>query len=414
MKKKLGKRLSAVLTAGILTAQMAVTVGAAGAVNTPVDGTTTTFNKYLVMDEGANVPNTTFSYTIETGATVAATGTTPEVRAGSDATGTPTIGAAAFSSGDPTGTSAAKLAADDDPALTGSQKYAKKTVTVNFTSVSFPYPGIYRYIITEGTASNPKGITNDAINPRYLDVYIQDADGNGTLSVQGYRLHNNTSVAVKSNGNYAGGRAASGKDTGFDNTYDTKNLTISKTVTGNQGDRGEYFPFTITINGANPSTVYTVDLTKADPSAAVKSQTGVTTAETNPGTQTSDAAGNLTCTYYLKADQSVVIKGIPAGATYTVTEGVLSAEGYTTSYKVTNTDTAEVINDTATGTAYADGSFAVPGKDVNQTAAFTNDRAGTVPTGLFYDMAPYIFMVVIAIASVMIFFFGKRNKKHHA
>ena len=51
--------LSAVLMAGAI-----MNAVPAFAATTPVAGTTTTFDKYLVMKKNANVPNATFSYTV--------------------------------------------------------------------------------------------------------------------------------------------------------------------------------------------------------------------------------------------------------------------------------------------------------------------------------------------------------------
>ena len=52
----------------LMTSFTAVPISAdAAQKNTPVRGGETGFDKYLVMDEGANVPNVTFEYTFSSG-----------------------------------------------------------------------------------------------------------------------------------------------------------------------------------------------------------------------------------------------------------------------------------------------------------------------------------------------------------
>ena len=61
--------------------------------------TTTTFDKYLVLNQDANVPNVTFTFSIAAGAALDATSTTPRIEAG---IGTPVIGSATFGPTDTT------------------------------------------------------------------------------------------------------------------------------------------------------------------------------------------------------------------------------------------------------------------------------------------------------------------------
>ena len=74
MNKKFSKFLAAGLTTVICLASAVVPVFAAGSNYSETIGTKTgiekytTFDKYLVMDEGANVPNVEFAYAITAGA----------------------------------------------------------------------------------------------------------------------------------------------------------------------------------------------------------------------------------------------------------------------------------------------------------------------------------------------------------
>ena len=62
------KRLSAILIAVLLCALLLAPAAAyADNTYTAVEGTSTTFNKYLIMDAGDNVPNVSFSFSVAPG-----------------------------------------------------------------------------------------------------------------------------------------------------------------------------------------------------------------------------------------------------------------------------------------------------------------------------------------------------------
>ena len=106
----------------------------------PVTGAEISFDKYLVMDQEANVPNQTFQFTIEPGAGVAAEDSRLRVQGGDadSVSGQPTIARdqAKFQVGDPTYTTPQDLTANGTQAATQKkdpvqlekgQKYAKKS-----------------------------------------------------------------------------------------------------------------------------------------------------------------------------------------------------------------------------------------------------------------------------------------------
>ena len=132
----------------------------------------------------------------------------------------------------------------------------------------------------------------------------------------------------------------------------TGTLIVIKTVTGNEGDKNQYFTFTVTLKMPE----ITVDAL----AAPITNATPDTSAAPTPVTET---YGGVTftdgvATFTLKHNESKTIKDIPAGYTYTVTES--GNDGYT----VTKTgDTGTIVG----------------GKTV--TAAFTNDKqSSATPT----------------------------------
>lgn len=329
-----------------------------------VTGGTTTFNKYLVMDENANVPNVTFGFTITAGTAAAGDGSTLPIYAG---IGSPTVSEAVFSAEDNT--------TPGMPANRGATgyKYATDEVTVDFSSVSFDSPGIYRYIITE-TASNAAGIIYDTPDTRTLDVYVQYGE-NDDLTVVNSLL-------------YKGDVSNDNKSDGFTNKYTTYDLTLKKKVTGNQGDRDKYFKFTVSISEAVAGTVYKVDRANAYANPTVDGEP-----KTNPESLMVGAGGTISGTFYLKNGQFIVIQGLTSDTKYTISEEDYSTDGYSTSWQIdSGTQNARVDTGSQTmGTA-------------NHTVTFTNSKSGTVPTGILLETGPYLIMggvVVVALVALV-------------
>lgn len=371
MGNKIKKLMAFAITGAMFVAMFAMPVAAATNY-TPVAGTSTTFKKYLVVDSDARIPSTTFNFSIAAGTAIpASSGSSMEVLAG---VGTPTITAdqASFSNSDTTYSTA--QSGDIDIAKTGklgsNQKYAKKNVTVNFSSVNFPEPGVYRYVITETAATAAQtamGISNDADTDRILDVYVTD-DGNGALVVSGYVMHDNATPAPKVGDDYgtedvgAAGDALEDKNDGFTNSLESHDLTVSKDVSGNQASRDKYFALTVALSNLNAGDVYDVDLSDADATSGSNAATIAANAnKTNAATITAGNDGTATATFYLQHGQSVKVTGLPKDATYTVTEN------------------AEDYKSTADGKVNS-GANAVMSAD--RSAGFLNTRDGLIPTGI--------------------------------
>ena len=80
--------------------------------------------------------------------------------------------------------------------LTTGKQYSKDKVTVDFSSVNFTEPGIYRYIITElpveGAESVYYDIEQNGSGKKVIDVYVVD-NPEGQLDIANYVLHNTES-----------------------------------------------------------------------------------------------------------------------------------------------------------------------------------------------------------------------------
>ena len=388
---------------------------------TTIEGTkTTTFDKFLVMDKQANVPNATFTYAVTAGNAKAydVAGKKFQVLAGVDAdkitmAGVGAADAAAnsivFKQGDGSDThdtTKDEYVKDID---TAKQKYALKTATLDFSAVQFTEPGVYRYIITEDGTN--QGITNDTDLTRVLDVYVNDAsaDVDGTftkkLTIAGYVLHSNVDdepdVAAGENFGSTGAYTDK-KSQGFTNSYDTSDLTLRKQVTGNQASRDKYFEFTLNIDKAQPNTKYDVVIDEADATSKANAATIEANAgKTNVTSITTDAAGKATQKFYLQHGQQVTVQGLAKDTTYAVTEN-------TEDYKSTaNTAAAPVVEIKAdTDSAEVNGTIA--SKDL--TTGYLNTRDGVIPTGVIMAVAPFAVVTLLGGAGVVTMMM-KKNKK---
>ena len=212
--------------------------------------------------------------------------------------------------------------------------------------------GVYQYTLKE-TPGNLAGVTYDNTE-YYLKVTVINQDGQ---KVRVAALHK--------------GSASGNKENSLENTYTAGALQITKTVDGNLGDKTKYFEFTVKLTGMGES---------------VYADSYNVTGSSYTGNPTTIAIGTET-TFKLKDGDTIKIANLPAGVKYEVTE--TEAEGYTTT-KTADTGTIE-------------GSVA--------TAAFTNTKNGEVDTGIRLDSLPYLMMLAIAGAGLVVLVARKRGMR---
>ena len=421
MKKNAVKgSLGAIALASVMTMSMGTPVFA-GKVDpkpgydTVIGGTkTTAFDKYLVMDEEAEVPNASFTYAVTAGKAKAydVAGKKFEVLAGVDAdkvtmagVGTETANTITYKPGDATLNDENALVKDYD---NGTEKYAKKTATLDFSACRFTEPGIYRYIVTESGTN--QAVTNDADATRVVDVYVMNDDSDdgydyecGKLKIAGYVLHSNADdapdVSLGENHGSAGSYAGT-KSQGFTNSYDTSDIIIGKKVSGNQASRDKYFEFTVSITDAVPGTVYHVDLFGA-PSTTPSNAATITANEgkTNPRTLTVGADGTVTAKFYLAHYQEIQINGVAKGSKYKVTE---NAEDYKST----------ALNDVYHAPARALIPVVAPSGTIASEDIMTgylNTRDGVIPTGVIMTVAPFAAVTLLGGVGAVTMVMKKRK-----
>lgn len=318
------KKLFAVLLATVTMLCMGTTAFAAEGDAANTDATSVTITKkYVAANEGTISPAETFTLT-QQGNGVVEDG---------EAASAPALGAV-------TGAVFAEGAAAKNGAT------AKITVNLpEYTSV-----GVYTYTLKE-TDNKTAGVTYYSKDIKLVVTVIQGEDGK--LRVAG--VHTEDDGQMKSDE--------------ITNIYSAGTLKVSKTVTGNLGDRDKYFTFQVTLTGEQ-------DKNYADSYAV----TGGSYKENPTTVKVGEPA-----VFHLKHGDTISISNLPYGVTYTVTE--TAEEGYTT----------EKSGDS--------GSIS----SAEATAAFTNTKEGDIDTGIKLDSLPYILVFAGALALAVIMVIRKRR-----
>ena len=327
-------------------------------------------------------------------------------------------GGTTYTEGELNLTNAVKLTTADNGAAN------KFKIKVDFSAVNWTGAGVYRYKITESTASGAKaaaGITDGGIpETLYMDVYVMDKTGGG-YEVYGYVCFKENNdidgtstdslkAVQKTEGFVTGDTDGNGKtdpDEEADKYY-TFNLEISKTLTGDQAMNSHKFPFSVTFTNATVTanillgqeTTTGGGITATAPAAAGVSSLSVT---------------NLA----LANGAKVKYIGIPVGVTAATTVAVYETNDvtgtfYQSGYAVdgtaggrkvigwTNADNRSNTATLSTVTANAD-------DDTSHTIAFTNVLQQISPTGYVTRYAPYGLILIAGIALLVI---ARKHRKN--
>ncbi len=338
------------------------TVAAEGEIKLPVAENTITFDKKIYLDANENVPNATINYKLE-GRDASGDENDPTSEKGALAAlgyrnvenGTATL------SDLPTDLST-KFTTDDDKDVKedgNGQRSITKTCTIDAGDLAkkATKPTVYTYTLSESTTDG--FITAKEGDTRKLNIYV------------GYNESNKLAVLYSTLAKTDGTKV-----TGFENNYltsdneATKAFKVTKKVTGNQGDKTASFGFTVTIKKQySKVTVYYPDGTKAESSAP--NDSNVVTVNTK-----------------LKDGQSLTVKGLTQGAEYGVDEDKedKGQNGYTTTKADPDPNTGEIAE-----------------------TVVTNDRTGTIPTGIYLNHKLPFNILGVALAGGAVALIAKKR-----
>ena len=342
MNKKTAGRISAMAMASMMMMSVCV-VNASAEENEPI--TQLNLKKTVTTDGNTYQPNTSFSFHVENGEAaenwrdnVVYAGVTGGI------TATQTIGF------QPSG--------EDTLAAAYS-----KNATLEINAGVFEHAGVYHYVVTEDAGSY-EGIDYDTAG---RDVYLFVYNGaDGALYVG--------NVITENNGEKG--------DLEFINDYGAENdtthdVTIKKTITGNQGVKNKSFEFKVAVNGGQGE-LYKVVVKKNANAQALTEYITSNEAETS---------------YQISDTGSITIYGLTESDKYTVTETDANKDGYTTTIDGETTATG-----TKTGTTKEDGTV----------VQYVNEKDAAVVTGVANKYTPYVLLVGAAGAFGSVFFRRKR------
>lgn len=380
MKRSIGKIIALMLTLAMCLS-MGITALAAGNVLESDGGENVKASITKELDIPANVtcPNETFAFVFEQDTT---TGGTFESNAATIPNAT-----SAFTSADkPT-----------------NGKIVKSTGDI-FANASFPNAGIYRFTVKEITGNTQYmtysdaeytlevGIVNGEDGNLIID-YVKVTDGDGNKVDPTYEERTTLVDGTEGNMN------ATGNGFRFVNVYEKMSggeenaaLTISKTVAGNMGNKTNlYFSFKLTLT--------------ADSNAPADGRTytykiGETTGEITTGVEKE---------FQLKHGESLVIEELYAGTQFIVEEEGTAL--YQAKVNVTNAS----VNGETSGAENGDGvvtTIAFIDENGGSRADFTNTRDDvTPPEGIIIDSLPYIALIAVAAAGILLVVLGKKRRE---
>lgn len=253
-------------------------------------------------------------------------------------------------------------------------------VAVTVTAASYQSVGYYYYQFRE-KAGNTAGVTYAADTCVVRVAVVNDDAAAGALKIDSVRLYK-----VNADGSLGD------KAENVTNEYAAGKLSVTKTVTGNMGDRNKEFDVTVTFTAPAGKEIHAP--------IAISTSAGITG---NPTEATINGAKTgATATIKVKDGTTVVFSNIPKGVAYQVTE--MQADGYHAP-KYNGTESASGKTGTITDTAAGTGTVGM-----TQSVEIENKRETTIDTGIFLSNLPYILVLAGIAAAALLFFAGKKRR----
>lgn len=364
---RLSSKLTRMAATLLATAMLACTAALpASAEGGTVTGSTMSIKTTLKMPANLVVPNATISYTVEKADPNESD--LDGVEAGVN--GVVTVASASFTP-------------DDSNGKTITSDYTvEKTSTLTAAVGSFGHAGIYKYTVTPSCTT--PGMSCDEANILY--VYI--ANENTGLKVANIVMFSGDPT-----------EEATGKTADFEASYnntvgDFCNLVLSKTVKGDFGDKTKPFSFNVKVTPNNTDDKYYYE------TGTVNDKGVFTRDSVQKADQFIDAAGaDIT----LSHGKAIMVYGLVKGDKYEIKE--TKVDTYSTS--ATSTDSGATTADGATEYTVANSTGLTTMSDI--AVVYTNDRTSTPATGVVMNVAPYILLVVIAVAGAFVFLRKRRE-----
>lgn len=249
-----------------------------------------------------------------------------------------------------------------------------KQVTVPLSRIAWPSVGIYTYDVNQ-TAGSTAGVSYDN---KTLKMKVTVALDENTGDDAKYYVAFVTTTIADGNGD----GITDVKSGSFENTYSAGSLAVTKNVTGNMGDRNQYFKITVTLTGETGKT-YAASYPVSGGSKLENGTDNAAASTISIGTPKD---------FYLKHGETFTIENLPYGVTYTVVEDDYKDEGYTTTTKYSD-DTNKKID------------------GASDTVTITNNKGAIVDTGITLDSLPYVLLLAVSLVGMAAFVMKKRAER---
>lgn len=215
------------------------------------------------------------------------------------------------------------------------------------------------------------------------------------------------------------------KTTAIQNQYYAGSLQITKSVTGNAGDKNKLFHIKVEFQNQSGDRMKSI-ITYKD----FYDENGTVTANpTSIGWTDAGPDGRHTTTFYIKDGTTVSFDNIPYGVTYTITEEQPTDDKYTHTFAY-DQDSADQETVWSSVTLRADTVSAEGSNEADQETAtdawnnakasgsvtddldhviITNHKESAIDIGVITSDAPYI--AILILAAVMVVFYVRRKKE---
>lgn len=267
------------------------------------------------------------------------------------------------------------------PTFTANSNATKDNASITMTLPRYEKVGIYTYQVKE-VDGGTLGMTYDDTTYT-LQVRVANKMLDGKIDPSGDKV---CYVTMKADGT---------KESSVKNTYNSSNLTISKNVEGNMGDRsnGTKFNFKVT-------------LTVPD---------GKTLNSTITGTNNADVVWNEgktvgTVTFQLSHGESFTLMNLPYDIEYTVDEMNGTTTVLNQGDKINDTYQVSYDNHKAGTIGTGEGKIA-PTNGVINTEVTNTWGDDNIDTGVILDNAPYILMLAVVAGGAMTLVIKKRREE---
>ena len=191
-----------------------------------------------------------------------------------------------------------------------------KKLSIDFSKVKFPSPGIYHYVLSATPTSSENITSVKNIKHPGKGAIIGETDKK--LHIFVYVIQNDdNSLSVKALNSYGGESPYKNNDNGqisktgyISFAYAGTGFSVDKGVAGNMGDKTEYFTFNVSLKNLDKNMIYRIN---------TKAKKGT---DPNPNDEyfISDSNGSAAVKIKLKNGDEAIFPYLPVGATYTIRE----------------------------------------------------------------------------------------------